>query len=475
MRQYLTLTTDKALLDVYGDFVALRGWTLKILDDLGAPRALLDLLNGVEVVSAPSTNLRWAIPGDDRQPSPDELVVSCLFPDTDAIDRLREFLVAHLGELSGGLDKDATVQVRNIGADPRAHLCAFFPAAPARPFGDRSRVREMMGVAELRAAGLTGRGVHVVILDQGVNRQAIEARHPYSWGGGLAVADSVEPGEAPRTSHGTMIARNILDLAPDARIYDVPMIPPRIARPDLFASSAHATYKAVLEKIRQFKDSAGANAACVLVNAWGIYDRSVEYPEGDYTRNTHYTMEKPAPGTLVWKPGHPLNRIMKTATDEGIDVVFGAGNCGQFTTSGRCGRHDRGEGRSIWGANAHPAVLTVGAVSANAEWLGYSSQGPAPWGGAQKPDICTPSHFSEDDDPSRVNSGTSASTGLAAGVVAAVRGNSAWGPDNLSPAELKEKINAAARGPNGEWNSRTGNGMLNAGALLRELASPASA
>jgi hypothetical protein len=168
--------------------------------------------------------------------------------------------------------------------------------------------------------------------------------------------------------------------------------------------------------------------------------------------------------------GHPLNTLMSTATGQGIDIVFGAGNCGEFSTSGRCGQKDRGEGRSIWGANAHPQVLTVGAVSANAEWLGYSSQGPAPWGGAQKPDICAPSHFSEDNDPAVVNSGTSAATALAAGVIAAIRGAPRWSPDQLSPAALKDKINAAARGPNGTWNSRMGNGMLNAGALLQELA-----
>jgi hypothetical protein len=469
MRQYLTLKTDKPLLDVYRDLAALRDTTLAILEhDLKAPTGLLKLLQSAEVVSAPSTGFRWAIPGDTRQPSPDELVISFLF-DEKAIDQLRAFLLEHLGDLAGKLDTDVTVKVRNIGADPRAHLCAFPAAAPAGVFGNRSRVREMIGVSELRAAGLTGRGVSVVIFDQGVSRPEVEARHPGSFGGGLAIADSVEPGEAPRTSHGTMIARNILDIAPDAKIYDVPLIPPRISRPDVFASGAHATYKTVLEKVRQFKERAGANTACVLVNAWGIYDRSVEYPQGDYTQNKHYEAEKPTDKMIAWKPGHPLNRIMSTAAEDGIDIVFGAGNCGQFTTSGRCSQHDRGEGRSIWGANAHPAVLTVGAVSANAEWLGYSSQGPAPWGGAKKPDICTPSHFGEDNDPSMVNSGTSAATGLAAGIIAAVRGNPAWGPGKLSPAALKEKINDAARGPNGTWNSRTGNGILDARALLREL------
>ena len=47
--------------------------------------------------------------------------------------------------------------------------------------------------------------------------------------------------------------------------------------------------------------------------------------------------------------------------NDGIDVVFSAGNCGQFCPDRRCGETDRGPGHSIWGANSHPRVLTFGA------------------------------------------------------------------------------------------------------------------
>ena len=244
----------------------------------------------------------------------------------------------------------------------------------------------------------------------------------------------------------------------------MPLIPLEISRPNVFASSAHTTLKAVIEKIWRLKRHRNRSSAWILVNAWAIFDRAGEYPEGDYTCNTH-KIEK---GSRM-RFGHPLNRLINIAVNDGIDVVFGAGNCGQFTTEVRCGRNDRGEGHSIWGANAHPAALTVGAVTANAQWFGYSSQGPAPWGDPprRKPDVCTPSGFCEDDDACRINSGTSAATGLAAGVLAAIRSN--WGPDKLSPGALKEAINASARGQGGVWNARTGHGVLDAGALLRRL------
>jgi hypothetical protein len=342
----------------------------------------------------------------------------------------------------------------------------------------------MMGIDALR--GLTGRDVNVVIIDQGLNAEEIKARNPQNWGGGLATTTAVRgsegraeatttPGSAPVTSHGMMIARNILDIAPEAKLYDVPLIPPRIARANVFASTAHAVFKAVIEKIIRLRESTGADSAWILVNAWAIFDRSGEYPPGDYTLDNRVELIKEAPGKLSWEVGHPLNRMVRIAVDNGIDVVFGAGNCGQFTAETRCGKHDRGEGNSIWGANAHEAVLTVGAVSANDQWLGYSSQGPAPWGydSRQKPDVCTPSHFCEDYDASRINSGTSAATGLAAGVLAAIRQK--FGPGKLSSRQLKAAINASARGQGGIWNARTGHGVLDAGALLTQLGTPAPA
>jgi hypothetical protein len=468
MRQYLVLKSNQRLRDARQNFEELHRATADALRSLGAPPDLVDRLDDkhFEVVAAPSSSLRLT----DSRLEPAEYVIAYDFVDVALLHRLRTFLISqdHCGEITG----NAEAIVRNMGADPVIHFCSSVPVAWPQPFGNRSRVRNLMRIADLQEIGLLGRGVNVVILDRGLNREAIIAHRPESWGGGLIEADGVEPGAAPLTSHGMLIARNILDIAPEATLYDVPLLPEHISRPNVFASNANAKVRALIQEIKQRKEESGSNTAWILVNAWGVFDRAGEEPPGDYTANKHVEWSKPKPGQTSIKLGHPLNKAMSDAIDEGIDVIFGSGNCGQFSLSNRCGRLDRGPGNSIWGANAHPRVLTVGAVSANDAWMGYSSEGPAPWGEARKPDVCAPSHFTEDNDPSRINTGTSAATALASGVIAAIRSNSSaeWGPQTLPPEMLKAAINATARGQNGDWNARTGHGIIDCGRLLQQLA-----
>jgi subtilisin family serine protease len=196
------------------------------------------------------------------------------------------------------------------------------------------------------------------------------------------------------------------------------------------------------------------------VNPWGIYDRRSEYPLGGYTEN----------------PLNLFNLLVAVAVLQDIDVVFAAGNCGQFCPDNRCGERDRGPAHSIWGANSLEPVLTVGAVRADDMWLGYSSQGPGQPRlalGAEKPDLCAASQFCEDDDAFSINSGTSAACGLAGGVVAALR--SRWDTSSVPPRRLKQILNQTARRPVGvPWSrslrERLGHGVLDAKAVFDELA-----
>jgi subtilisin family serine protease len=146
-----------------------------------------------------------------------------------------------------------------------------------------------------------------------------------------------------------------------------------------------------------------------------------------------------------------------------FDMVFAAGNCGQFCPSRLCGTDDVGPGHSIIGANSHPDVLTVGAVRADGIWLGYSSQGP----GAlckEKPDICAASQFREDDDATTTNTGTSAACAIAAGIVATLR--SQFRSKALAPATLKRILidTATARPAGASCDNQIGNGIINAAA-----------
>ncbi|MBV1797142.1 S8 family serine peptidase [Siccirubricoccus sp. G192] len=190
---------------------------------------------------------------------------------------------------------------------------------------------------------------------------------------------------------------------------------------------------------------------------------------------------------------HPLNWRIWRHDQSGFDVVFAAGNCGGFCPKSRCGPDDRGPGRSVHGPNARPEVLTVGAVRVDGTWLGYSSQGPGPRpeppeqaGYASpsqdhppqgpeaarlahdKPDLCAPSQFADDEDAAGANTGTSAACGIAAGAVAALR--SGWSPCDLPPAMLRECLRRQARRPAGAaWNNRLGWGILDLGATLAEI------
>ena len=125
------------------------------------------------------------------------------------------------------------------------------------------------------------------------------------------------------------------------------------------------------------------------------------------------------------------------------DVIFAAGNCGEFCGSRRCGGVDRGPGRSIWGANALPEVITAGAVLTNEMWAGYSSQGPGPsihGLASDKPDLCAPSNFRETTDAAVHNTGTSAACAVTAGIVAALRSKPNWYQNSVSPAANAQRL-----------------------------------
>jgi subtilisin family serine protease len=271
-----------------------------------------------------------------------------------------------------------------------------------------------------------------------------------------------------------MIARSILDLAPDARLYDVPLLPRRIAHVPVFLSSAHAAYEAILSYIDYLRAAYPADpqykGPWILVNAWAIFDRATETPLGDYTQNAH----APSSASL---DGHPFITDVRSGAilQRNFDVIFAAGNCGEFCFSIRCGKLDRGPGHSIWGANALPEVITVGAVRTDEMWTGYSSQGPGPGTTSNKlahdkPDLCAPSNFCETLDAHVWNSGTSAACALTAGVVAALRSKAAWNQVNRSPAQMLAALTTGARKTQGPyWNQRLGNGILDVGGAMGNL------
>ncbi len=474
LRVYVVFKKTDALLALYRrkDLRRLTEFTLRLIavllerrqDDSDQPPVELEpFIEGIEAIATPSLDWRAAFVGRravttraavvvPRDIEPDELII---------VYRVRDTALAHVFlRLTNEhrhieLDDEGN-SFHGSGSDPGAAVADHWCPGQARSaiFGHRSQARRTVHADALRERSLRGQSVNVVIIDEGLDKDQIP---PKNWGGGLdhyIDMDLVLPaGSAPPRSHGMMIARSILDLAPDARLFDVPAVPVTTApNVQVFISTLQAAYESLLQEIVARRGLTEPPECWVLVNAWGVFDTSSD-PTGSYVRNTEIG-------------GHPMiNLVTRAVETDRLDIIFSAGNCGEFCPEGLCGGRDRGPGHSIWGANAHPLVITAGAVRADETWLGYSSQGPGPeLLAAEKPDVCAPSQFCETYDARLLSSGTSAACAMTAGVVAALRSGVGCGQDSLTPAELKAALIKNARKPNGapDWDHRMGGGIVDA-------------
>jgi Subtilase family len=412
-----------------------------------------ELLEDITVLSAPSLDWQPVIVGAENVaiPGPNQLVIAYGFQCAGTAQEFIDFVIANREEPLDAHDNAFLEVGSDPGGNATDHWC---PGSANRAiFGHRANARTTVNADALtnhQPTALNGQRVNVVIIDQGLNQASIGP----NWGGGLGAT----AGQALRTSHGMMIARSILDLAPNVVLYDVPLIPPRITSVPVFASTADAVYRVLIVLIALLRTLPRWSGPWILVNAWAIFDRASEWPLGSYTQNT-------AIG------GHPLINIVAQTVQQYIDVIFAAGNCGQFCPSQRCGGVDRGPGHSIWGANAHPLVITAGAVAADETWLGYSSQGPGPVALAtRKPDICAPSQFCETYDAAVLNSGSSTACAMTAGVVAALRSNPPWDQVTVTPGHLKLALITSARKTHSPgWDDRLGFGILDAANAINHL------
>ncbi|WP_336205199.1 S8 family peptidase [Nonomuraea sp. LPB2021202275-12-8] len=298
------------------------------------------------------------------------------------------------------------------------------------PVGSWHDVERLLNVAGLHAEGLDGAGVPLAVLDTGINTAHV-AKHSgrdvtldaaRSWS---PAGVPSRPGEA-EVDHGTMCAFDALIGAPRASLIDIPLL--RSTRPggsaldgllsDAVAAFAHL--RAVLAA------QPAESRSLVISNSWGSFSPEWDFPvghSGNYSDNA----------------AHPFNLMVASLDRAGADVLFAAGNCGRDCVDRRCAFPDR----PITGANSHPRALSIGGIDVNGRRVGYSSQGPGRLT-ARKPDLCAYTHFSGskaygDDQP---DSGTSAATPVAAGLVAAVR--TLWPSSRLSPAQLRALLRRTA-------------------------------
>lgn len=296
--------------------------------------------------------------------------------------------------------------------------------------GSMSDVAKYLGVDKIWANGHRGENIVIGIVDGG-----IAAKGRVAGGtipnviGGWPTSDWGK--KAAWGRHGNMTSTDALGMAPKANVYDI-----RISDGNAI-SNALAGFQWA---INQHKANGTPH---ILSNSWGIYQKSWD---PDYAT----------------KPNHPFTRKVVEAINQGILVLFAAGNCGEGCKPGsRCG-NDFGPDKSIWGANGHPRVMTVGAANIQGRLVGYSSQGPASLS-KYKPDFCGISHFTG---YFTCDTGTSAACPIAAGVVALMKQcNASLSQDGAKQALKKTAMNI---GPAG-WDPHSGSGIIQAKAAYDQI------
>lgn len=404
----------------------------------------------------------------DAPAAADTLVVPLRLDDTQAGIVVDE---ASLREL-----RSSVQGARFVGAD--LAFQGAYASAPAWSrgagfglgFGTRAAALRAVGKPFLDRRRLTGAGVNVVVADQGLDARALAGTFAGGWQVGARVPGQLEYVRGvTNNDHGMMIARNILAVAPGVRLFDLPLIPDRIREVESFLSFAQGKLASVLAWIEYLRRTGLVPGPWVLVNAWAIFDRSAELPPGSYSMDS----------------SHAFNRVVQGFAEANIDVIFAAGNCGQFGPDPRCGIYDIGPGASIYGAHALASVLTLGALRADAQWAGTSSQGPGPEDRAgpspadtrltsRKPDLCAPSFFVDPHDGHAFNGGTSAASALAAGVTAALRGVARL--DRIPTPRFFDALRRSARRAGAPlWDGRLGAGMIDAEGAFAALNAIAAA
>jgi serine protease AprX len=330
----------------------------------------------------------------------------------------------------------------NVRQLQMAAPCAIPPCDcdPGTAKGAIADVAKYLGVDQIWAAGLRGEGIVVGVVDGGITAlgrppKSGETAQIPNVIGGFPTADWGTTATA-WSNHGNMTSTDVLGMAPNARIFDI-----RI-------SDGGTTTATISNAIAGFQWAINQRAITgtphILSNSWGIFQQS-----WDPVYATDAT--------------HPFTRKVVDALDAGILVLFAAGNCGATCPDGRCGS-DAGPGKDIWGANGHPRVMTVGAVNKDEQYVGYSSAGPAALD-AKKPDFCSITHFKG---YFASDSGTSAATPIAAGVVALLKQSN----PALTQDQAKGGLTSTAKdiGTPG-WDQYAGAGIIRAKAAFDQVGS----
>lgn len=347
--------------------------------------------------------------------------------------------------LTAEIDEDAEAEFLDRNPDAltlqNLEISTFPVVNPGnKSVGTIQDVGRRVEAASLAAGGMKGRGVRVCVVDTGIDGKQVNVSGGWSPWPGIAPGTS-EPG------HGTMCAIDVLVAAPEAQIHDYPLL--RTKASGGWVGRLGDAIRFYAEILAFLLSNPGP---LVVSNSWGIWNEDDDAPRG-------------SPQNYSVNPAHPFNQVTGALIGAGADVIFAAGNCGKSASLEPCG-NSVGPGNSIHGANSHPEVVTVGAVTVNDDLLGYSSQGPGGLAG-NKPDLCAFSHFEAAGFVPSLHSGTSAACPVVSGVVAAIRSHSN-GP-SMKPHEVKAKLVSTATPVGQVPNNDYGHGILNVAGVLATI------
>jgi len=347
--------------------------------------------------------------------------------------------------------------VVGVFADVEIQPTIICPGSPA--MGTDADVERLLCVPQMHRIGMDGGGVLVAIVDTGFNLadlaahgKSIRLDPTRSW---VPPGATTVPGNAP-VDHGTMCAFDAAIAAPKATFLDIQLLRSTATGPTVMSgvlSDGIRAYSHLIRVMTAFRRP-GEHRSMVVSNSWGMFHPEWDFPVG-------------YPGNYSDNPNHPFNRIVGALEQVGADILFAAGNCGRDCPDNRCRNVTN---NTIYGANGHPSVLTIGGVDITKTRVGYSAQGPGRLS-RNKPDLCGYTHFKGSGVYS-ADGGTSAATPVVAGVVAAVRCKRPYeaGNPDASPATMRALMRSTAedRGTAG-FDFDYGFGVVGGCALYRRF------
>lgn len=353
--------------------------------------------------------------------------------------RVGEANLAHLRGQPGvrAVWRDTQVVHTPLPSTRRAKHAGACPCPLPKCWSESSMIAPFASVAE--RIGLTalwndlkGDGVTVGVIDSGIlaigratngTVPNVVDGYPANWG---TVSYAGE--------HGSAMAWDVLQAAPNAKIYDL-----RTDRTTCPGQVSDAIKCLEWALDRHAKDG----TPHIINNSWGCTPAS----DPDYAQNRD----------------HPFTRLVQQAVANGIIMVFAAGNCGCVFPDPTCKSYT-GDKARIWGANGLAEVITVAAATVSDEYYQPSTAGPGAWN-PYKPDLLGPTdfqgYFPAHNNKIPCDGGTSPAAAVVSGALALLK--EAF--PNLTPARAKAALLSTTDYigyPGSTWDRYEGAGMVRA-------------